>query len=86
MQYQIAENKPLKPWHLFLTTLGLAIGGALITANAVETAGVQGSPSATTTLDGKQLPPPPDTMFGGKIERNAIDSKPYCPPRVVPPK
>ncbi|MGD8677514.1 MAG: sulfatase-like hydrolase/transferase [Chromatiales bacterium] len=54
--------------------------------SAVETTGVPGSASATTTIDGKQLPPPPDTAFGGKIERNAIDSTPYWPPRVVPPK
>ena len=45
-----------------------------------------GSPSATTTIAGKQLPPPPDKKFGGTIEPNAIDSTPYWPPRVVPPK
>ena len=43
-----------------------------------------GSPSATTTLDGKQLPPPP--KFGGVIKESAKDSKPCWPPRVVPPK
>lgn len=48
--------------------------------------GTPGSPGATTTLDGKQLPPPPDKEFGGTIEMNALDSKPYWPPRVVPPK
>jgi arylsulfatase len=47
--------------------------------------GVPGSPSATTTIIGKQLPPPP-AKFGGKIERNAAQSKPYWPPRVEPPK
>ena len=45
-----------------------------------------GSPSSTVVLDGKQLPPPPDTRFGGKIERNVVDSEPYWPPRVVPPE
>ena len=55
-------------------------------ASAQEVTGTPGSPGATTTIDGKQLPPPPDTEFGGKIERNAIDSTPYWPPRVVPPK
>src|SRR5215467_1848962 len=44
-----------------------------------------GSPCATTTLDGKQLPPPPQ-KFEGKIGRNVAQSKPYWPPRVVPPK
>ena len=54
---------------------------------AGETGGSKpGSPSATTTLDGKQLPPPPDRHFGGKIERNVVDSEPYWPPRVVPPE
>ena len=54
--------------------------------SAQQTSGTPGSPSATTTIDGKQLPPVPDTRFGGKIERNAIDSTPYWPPRIVPPK
>jgi arylsulfatase len=47
--------------------------------------GVPGSPSATTTIDGRQLPAPP-TKFGGVIRRNAAQSKPWWPPRVVPPK
>ena len=47
--------------------------------------GTQGSPSATTTIDGKQLPPP-QLPFGGVIKETASDSKPYWPPRVVPPK
>ncbi len=44
-----------------------------------------GSPSATTSIPGNQLPPPPPG-FGGKIERNAAQSVPYWPPRIVPPK
>jgi hypothetical protein len=55
-------------------------------AVASQIAGVPGSPSATTTIDGKQLPPMPDEKFGGKIERNVMQSKPYWPPRVMPPK
>jgi arylsulfatase len=51
----------------------------------VQTTGVPGSPSATTTIDGKQLPPP-DPKFGGVIKESAVDSKPYWPPTVVPPK
>jgi arylsulfatase len=47
--------------------------------------GTSGTPSATTTIDGMQLPPPPQA-FGGTIERNASESKPYWPARVVPPK
>ena len=59
--------------------------GAAVPAGAQEITGVPGSPGATTTIDGDQLPPPPP-KFGGKIERNAAQSKPYWPPRVVPPK
>ena len=50
-----------------------------------QTSGALGSPGATTTIDGKQLPPPPQP-FGGKIERNAAQSTPYWPARVVPPE
>ena len=55
------------------------------TAVGQQVAGVPGSPSATTTISGEQLPPPP-SKFGGKIERNAAQSKPYWPARIVPPK
>ena len=47
--------------------------------------GRAGSPSATTTIHGNQLPPPPP-KFGGVIKESAKDSKPWWPPRVVPPK
>src|SRR5450755_3345897 len=60
---------------------GLAVG----TVFAQQVTGVPGSPSATTTIGGKQLPPEPP-KFGGKIERNATQSTPYWAPRVVPPK
>src|SRR5664279_1354827 len=44
-----------------------------------------GSPAATTPIDGKQLPPPAPP-FGGVIKDDALQSKPWWPPRVVPPK
>lgn len=47
--------------------------------------GTPGSPSATTTVSGAQLPPPPPA-FGGVIKERASDSTPWWPPRVVPPK
>jgi arylsulfatase A-like enzyme len=47
--------------------------------------GTPGAPSSTVTLDGKQLPPPP-LPFGGEIKQSYKDSKPWWPPRVVPPK
>jgi arylsulfatase A-like enzyme len=63
--------------------LVVALGGMPVAAQQVT--GVLGSPSATTTLDGKQLPPPPP-KFGGVIKESAKESKPWWPPRVVPPK
>src|SRR6476660_4463446 len=51
----------------------------------IQTTGTPGSPGATTTIDGKQLPPP-DPKFGGVITDTATDSKSWWPPTVVPPK
>jgi len=58
---------------------------APFTRAEIQTTGTPGSPSATTTIDGKQLPPP-DPKFGGVIKDTAAESKPYWPPSVVPPK
>ena len=54
-------------------------------SEAQQTTGEPGSPSATTTIDGHMLPPPP-SKFGGEIELNAAQSKAYWPARIVPPK
>ena len=51
----------------------------------IQTTGTPGSPGATTTISGKQLPPPAP-KFGGVIKEDALQSKPWWPPRVVPPK
>ena len=56
-----------------------------VSASAQQITGVPGSPSATTTIDGSQLPAPPQ-RFQGTIERDASKSKPYWPARIVPPK
>jgi hypothetical protein len=53
--------------------------------SAQQTTGVPGSPSATTTIDGKYLPPQP-APFGGTINMDAKESKPYWSPTVVPRK
>src|SRR5271168_3499959 len=58
---------------------------ARTTAFAQQTTGVPGSPDATTTIDGRYIPPPPP-KFQGEINLNAVDSKPAWPARVVPPK
>jgi arylsulfatase len=69
---------------------GSLIGCALLTLSAViayaqQTTGTPGSPNATTTIDGKYLPPPAPP-FGGTINLDAKDSKPSWPATVVPPK
>jgi arylsulfatase A-like enzyme len=51
----------------------------------VQTTGTPGSPSATTTIDGRYIPNPPPP-FAGKVNLSAVDSKPGWPPTVVPPK
>ncbi|HMP06280.1 MAG TPA: arylsulfatase [Lacipirellulaceae bacterium] len=50
-----------------------------------QAADAPGSPSATRTIDGKQLPAP-DSKFGGVIQNDALQSKPWWPPRIVPPR
>src|SRR5215470_9050960 len=57
---------------------------ANLSAQAQQTTGAPGSPDATTTIGGKYLPPPP-APFGGTINMDAKDSRPYWPPTVVPP-
>jgi arylsulfatase A-like enzyme len=67
--------------------LALSVSVLVISApgEAQQTAGKPGSPDATTTIDGRYLPNPPP-QFGGEIKLNAAQSKPWWPPRVVPPK
>jgi arylsulfatase A-like enzyme len=72
------------------TSQTLLVGMLLVPLTAFSASGQQitgtpGSPSATTTVDGKQLPSP-DPKFGGVIKDGALQSKPWWPPRVVPPK
>jgi arylsulfatase A-like enzyme len=69
---------------LFLATLSLT-AVSFNRANAQEVTGEPGSPSATTTIDGKYLPNQPPA-FGGQIGLDAKNSKPYWPPQIVPPK
>src|ERR1044071_4093215 len=70
---------------LFNTIFTSILVAAAISLHAQQTFGTPGSPGATTTIDGKQLPPP-DPKFGGVIKDTATDSKPWWPPTVVPPK
>ena len=50
-----------------------------------QATGAAGSPSATTTIDGKQLPAP-EPAFGGVIKQEALQSQPWWAPRTVPPR
>jgi arylsulfatase A-like enzyme len=58
---------------------------SLPVANAQQVNGTLGSPSATTTIPGNQIPAPAP-KFGGVIKENATESKPWWPPTIVPPK
>ena len=69
-------------------TIGVALSAVCATATAAQAqqvTGTPGSPGATTTISGKQLPPP-DPKFGGVIKPDALSSKYWWAPRVVPPK
>ena len=56
-----------------VAALGLtALSGFAGPAIAQQVTGPLGSPGATTTLDGKQLPPP-DPSFGGVIKEKASE-------------
>ena len=72
---------------IFRLSLAAFTLGTLLTsgASAQQINGVPGSPSATITIPGDQLPAPPQP-FGGKIERDAKNSRPYWPARIAPPK
>jgi len=70
--------------------LSVALGAtfsfcAAASALAQQVIGELGSPSATTTISGQQLPPP-DPKFGGIIKDDALQSKAWWAPRVVPPE
>src|SRR4029079_13201365 len=75
----------------YMKTSGCMVSSALTLALmtsasfAQDVTGIPGSPSATTTIDGRQIPPPPGN-FGGTINLDALNSTPYWQPTVVPPK
>ncbi|HVI15233.1 MAG TPA: arylsulfatase [Pseudolabrys sp.] len=73
----------------FLLGLLASLAGLALTCSpaafAQQTSGTPGSPEATTTITGQQIPPP-DPKFGGVVREKASESTPWWPPRVVPPK
>lgn len=76
-------RRPRTLFPVALVALSLVLATSL--APAQQVTGVLGSPSATTTIDGNQLPAP-DPAFGGTIEQGALQSKAWWAPRIVPPK
>jgi len=74
----------MKFGRIFVSVAALLVLGCVAT-DAQQVTGVPGSPTATTTITGKQLPPP-DPKFGGVIREKASESTPWWAPRVVPPK
>jgi len=54
-------------------------------ATAQQMTGAPGAPSGTVTIEGSQIPAPPQ-KFGGKIEPTTKGSTPCWPARIVPPK
>jgi arylsulfatase len=80
---------PTRQVALLFAGLVFAIAGFALTiareTQAEQITGTPGSPSATVTPYGHVLPPPA-IPFGGEINLNASQSKPWWPPRVAPPK
>ena len=63
----------------------LAAACLTLPAAAQQVTGTPGAPDATTTIPGSQLPAPAP-KFGGVIKDDALTSKPWWAPRIVPPK
>jgi hypothetical protein len=76
----------IRIWERTVVAAALAVAFALgaSAATAQEIVGTPGSPGATTTIDGRHLPPPPP--FRGQIDTNAVDSTAYWPALVAPPR
>ena len=75
----------MKKQVLRLALSGIAILGLSGLVSAQQVTGILGSPGATTTINGGQLPPP-DPKFGGVIKEKASESTAWWAPRVVPPQ
>ncbi len=75
----------MKNNHIFSGIFVAALMATMAFAQGQQITGRPGAANATTTVDGKVVPNPAP-KFGGQIGLDAKDSKPYWPPRVVPPK
>src|SRR5664279_1156420 len=71
---------------LYKCLISIGVGSvAVLPAFAQKIEGKPGAPSSTYTIQGKSLPIPP-LPFGGIIKQDAVNSTPYWPARLVPPK
>ena len=69
----------------FIAGIAFFLANSVAAEEKIQTTGEPGSPDSTTTISGRQLPPP-DPKFEGVIKDDALQSKQWWPPRVVPPK
>jgi arylsulfatase A-like enzyme len=70
---------------LGIALLAASLAGCKTSEVKQQVTGTSGLPSATTTISGAQLPAP-DPEFGGVIKEDALNSKAWWAPRIVPPK
>src|SRR5712675_1667471 len=90
MGADMSANRELKSWHRRAQALLIPVVVSLVCLPAAvapivaqQVSGAPGSPAATTTIEGNQLPPATG-RFGGVIKEGARESTPWWPPRVVP--
>ena len=72
-------NQGNRSMALVIAVMLIAIAFTALPVMAQQITGVPGSPSATTAISGKQLPPP-DPKFGGVIKDDALQSTPWWAP------
>ncbi len=75
----VTKSSRLMALALALAALAPAVGGVAQTVT-----GTLGTPDASTTIDGRQLPAP-NPAFGGTINDDALSSTPWWAPRITPP-
>jgi len=83
--FEQEEDMNVRKGTVVVATIAAVVLSVALPAAAQEVTGKLGSPSATTTISGKQLPAP-EPPFGGVIKDDALQSTPWWAPRIVPPK
>src|SRR5512139_2612396 len=81
----VVNHKTVRTTVSVAMTAAVCLSCASQQAGAPKIYGTPGSPSATMTISGEQIPAPPQ-KFEGTIGRTAQESKPYWPARIAPPK